>query len=973
VKRINSYIEDINNASKMNKLTIFIGAGVSKISKYPDWKELIDSFSEELGLEVKNQYSTEELLSIPQKYYYSINTDDNKYYELLDSKLDIENINSNYIHDLILMMKPSKIITTNFDNLIEKAISKNALFYDVISSDEDVANIKSTNYLLKVHGDLKKRNIVLKEEDYLSYSDNFKLIETLLKSIFATNTIIFIGYRLEDYNMKLILNWVRNLQGENFNTPYFINVGTETLSQLDKNYFESRGLKIIDYREVSKPLDVWEERYKIILEKILNAENTNFKHDNSLDYLYKKLLPLNKLNYLRIEDIQSKLNEDYLINKNGIISNNNDNVNYLEKFNKIYISNKKGKKINKTIQKQCDTISEIFKKGHICGFYSYEEELEYEFDFKYNNFVDFHFNYNMMKKFVENKYVDLDINFKKAYYYYHLCEYEKSYNLYSSLAEEYFKKQNYLKYYFSQINKNSAFMHLKRLYELPNTLTGQFYGYESPSVKNWNEIKMNMSRFDLNEIYEKLPLEFKVIYPSLKNLYNKEYMSEVVFDVMILTDKLENSIKKDSFEMGTTNIEKIIDIIFSHMHFLHENYLILDNEVKISSTIEKLLKSIFSKYANLLKFQIPYNPVLQLKASSKEKINFNKLFFFCIIKYFKYENLKYIFKEYKINEVKFEDLETCVSITKNIFNYLSISKNKKINKSLQSELSIYIRNSIEILKHMPLNLNDCKFFISNLLKLDDSIISKEDKFLFISKKINADKHLITYGKKVIEKIILELIENNINNTKKIDILDRKSFQFINLYKNINDNFHSDKINRKVNEIIFLNKYLNEEFLIRLTSILPKNTVLKIKNIIISKLQYKFDCDILELATGHGLIKNIDIFIDDIIEILKAEDEEIIRFVGFLFLRKMISKNKLEFFENISLEFEFLLNLDEFDYSKFNTRWLFHYTNYGHSLICKNQKAKLSIRNILKEHLKKENFDKKQEKIFLKLYLEIYDL
>ena len=51
---------------------------------------------------------------------------------------------------------------------------------------------------MKLHGDLINKNFVLKEEDYLNYSDNFKLIETLAKSIFSTNTVVFIGYLIEE-------------------------------------------------------------------------------------------------------------------------------------------------------------------------------------------------------------------------------------------------------------------------------------------------------------------------------------------------------------------------------------------------------------------------------------------------------------------------------------------------------------------------------------------------------------------------------------------------------------------------------------------------------------------------------------------------------------------------------------------------------------------------------------------------------
>lgn len=110
----------------------------------------------------------------------------------------------------------------------------------VIASDDEVSEINGSRFILKVHGDLKHQNIVFKEEDYLSYSDNFKLIETLLKSIFSTNTVLFIGYGLNDYNIKLIMNWSKSLLKNKFNKPIFFYTDNDELTdaQLKISYFQ---------------------------------------------------------------------------------------------------------------------------------------------------------------------------------------------------------------------------------------------------------------------------------------------------------------------------------------------------------------------------------------------------------------------------------------------------------------------------------------------------------------------------------------------------------------------------------------------------------------------------------------------------------------------------------------------------------------------------------------------------------------
>ena len=117
---------------------------------------------------------------------------------------------------MLLDLNPHAFITTNFDDLLETAASENCQSFKVVACDDEISGINGNRFILKLHGDLNHRNIVLKEEDYLNYSEKFKLVETLLKSIFATNTVVFIGYGLNDYNIKLILNWTKTLLKEKF-------------------------------------------------------------------------------------------------------------------------------------------------------------------------------------------------------------------------------------------------------------------------------------------------------------------------------------------------------------------------------------------------------------------------------------------------------------------------------------------------------------------------------------------------------------------------------------------------------------------------------------------------------------------------------------------------------------------------------------------------------------------------------------
>ncbi len=76
--------------------------------------------------------------------------------------------------------------------------------YDVIKKNEDIPYIKSKHYLIKMHGDLQEQNIVLKEDDYSDYNENYYMIAALIKALIMNHTLLFIGYSLNDSTFNSI-------------------------------------------------------------------------------------------------------------------------------------------------------------------------------------------------------------------------------------------------------------------------------------------------------------------------------------------------------------------------------------------------------------------------------------------------------------------------------------------------------------------------------------------------------------------------------------------------------------------------------------------------------------------------------------------------------------------------------------------------------------------------------------------------
>ena len=91
---------------------------------------------------------------------------------------------SSHIDEIIVKLQPEHIITTNYDHLLENVNDPRVSKYAVITKDDDILSKKGRNYIIKMHGDIDDiENIVLKEDDYLNYSQNHIIIETFIKSL----------------------------------------------------------------------------------------------------------------------------------------------------------------------------------------------------------------------------------------------------------------------------------------------------------------------------------------------------------------------------------------------------------------------------------------------------------------------------------------------------------------------------------------------------------------------------------------------------------------------------------------------------------------------------------------------------------------------------------------------------------------------------------------------------------------------
>lgn len=285
----------IQQAERDKRLVFFVGAGASIPSGMPSWKEAMEIIRKRMDVASQNDF-----LKIPQYYYVQYGKRD--YTRLMREVFKHKKMLSpNDIHHEIFKFQVSTIVTTNYDYLLEEAAKATYRVVDVISRDSDLVYGFAESKIIKMHGDFEHDNFVLKEEDYLNYAQNFRLLAAYIKALIAGNTLVFIGYSFNDPDLKQIFSWVKEILGSDMPRSYMI-VADRPYSEMEVNYFKAFGIellyaarKIIAYETLKI-----EKRTLGMLEFLRKEEDIS-----DLDKIYRFLIPFQEMNYVHLKYIKS--------------------------------------------------------------------------------------------------------------------------------------------------------------------------------------------------------------------------------------------------------------------------------------------------------------------------------------------------------------------------------------------------------------------------------------------------------------------------------------------------------------------------------------------------------------------------------------------------------------------------------------------------------------------------------------------
>lgn len=199
------------------------------------------------------------------------------------------------------------VITTNYDSLIETLFEFNKL----IGNNILLSNPYGSVY--KIHGCHENpEKIIITEKDYADFDSKYELIRAQLLSLFIHNPIIFLGYSVNDDNIKKILKTVFT----------YVEPNSALAKKIKDNF-------LLVERETNSLNELISE-HDIVLEGGLTIRINKIKTDNYIA-IYKAIsnlqLPITALDVRKVQnivkeiyaggDIKVSITEDLDTLKNG--------------------------------------------------------------------------------------------------------------------------------------------------------------------------------------------------------------------------------------------------------------------------------------------------------------------------------------------------------------------------------------------------------------------------------------------------------------------------------------------------------------------------------------------------------------------------------------------------------------------------------------------------------------------------------
>lgn len=257
---------------------VLVGAGFSKYAdlpapdtpKPPLWGDLATAMSHQLYPSGSENVPTDPLRLAEE---YRTNFGQAALDEFIRTRIADRSWLPGPLHQLLLNLPWSDVLTTNWDTLLERASYDTTRSYEVVLQAGDLPHVRAPR-IIKLHGTIgTSSRFIVAEEDYRTYPTKYAPFVNLARQIFIENELCLIGFSGDDPNFLQWSGWVRDHLADGSRRIYL--VGSLQLETTKRKFLEARNIAPIDLYPLVQEQEAADKRTaatKMFLDFLLNMK-----------------------------------------------------------------------------------------------------------------------------------------------------------------------------------------------------------------------------------------------------------------------------------------------------------------------------------------------------------------------------------------------------------------------------------------------------------------------------------------------------------------------------------------------------------------------------------------------------------------------------------------------------------------------------------------------------------------------------
>lgn len=212
---IAQHVAELRKLLKDKKVIPFVGAGLSMNLGLPSFSTLIDTIACELGYDPDVYRLNGSNLQLAE-YYVTLKGSIGPLRSIMDRSFNLSDgeIEASAAHTALAKMDLPVIYTTNYDRIIERRFElMNKQVYSIANIDEIAQAPNDATQIIKFHGTFSDdASLVLTESSYFERLQFESAMDIKLRADMLGKCLLFIGYSLEDVNIRYMLYKLHKLR-----------------------------------------------------------------------------------------------------------------------------------------------------------------------------------------------------------------------------------------------------------------------------------------------------------------------------------------------------------------------------------------------------------------------------------------------------------------------------------------------------------------------------------------------------------------------------------------------------------------------------------------------------------------------------------------------------------------------------------------------------------------------------------------